>query len=40
MTVIKASLVKKIADGYGSMRGDASEIVEKVLDLKQGTSLR
>jgi integration host factor subunit alpha len=33
MTLTKADLAKKIADDCGFMRGEASELVEKVLDL-------
>ena len=37
MTLTKADLAKKIADDCGFMRGEASEIVEKVLDLIKET---
>jgi integration host factor subunit alpha len=33
MTLTKVDLAKKIADDCGFMKGEASEIVEKVLDL-------
>ena len=37
MTLTKVDLAKKIADDCGFMKGEASEIVEKVLDLIKET---
>ena len=33
MTLIKAEMAQKIADECGFMKGEASEIVEKILDI-------
>ena len=33
MTLTKADIAKKIADDCGFMRGEATEIVEKLLDM-------
>jgi len=33
MTLTKADIAKKIADDCGFMKGEATEIVEKLLDI-------
>ncbi len=37
MTLTKADLAKKVADDCGFMKGEATEIVEKMLDIIKGT---
>jgi hypothetical protein len=36
MTLTKAVIAKKIADACGFMKGEAPEIVEKLLDIMKG----
>ena len=37
MTLTKADIAKKIKDGCGFMKGEATEIIEKLLDMmKEG----
>jgi integration host factor subunit alpha len=36
MTITKADLAQKVADDCGFMKGEAQEIVEKLLDIVKG----
>lgn len=40
MTLTKADIATKIADDCGFMKGEATEIVEKILDLVKGSLIQ